>query len=92
MQDINTDNSSFSHRGTPNNPSAQQHIHSYSPTIGSCGLHDRDSVASRDSGYRSRDRSSASSGSVYSIEASSNGPHVVATEERLEEPKYPDQH
>ncbi|XP_038060447.1 uncharacterized protein LOC119731342 isoform X2 [Patiria miniata] len=31
-------------------------------------LQNRDSVASRDSGYRSRDRSSASSGSVYSIE------------------------
>lgn len=65
------------------NSTFQEYTPKCSPIKCSHSLRNRDSIASRDSGYRSRDRSSASSGSVHSIEASAFGrPHNNDTEAR----------
>ncbi|XP_022086919.1 uncharacterized protein LOC110977152 isoform X2 [Acanthaster planci] len=90
---LNTDRaqSSMSNDHKTNRPS-QQHMHNSSPMSGQ-GLRDRDSVASKDSGYRSRDRSSASSGSLHSIEAPTTtckGLNTVGAAEKSNEEKQLD--
>ena len=63
----------------------QQQIPKCSPIKASYSLQGRDSVASKDSGYRSRDRSSASSGSLHSFEASATGTLIAVDTEKLKE-------